>query len=203
MEYLLNDTWCVYFHAKDINKKYSDNTKKLIEFNNIEYFWRTFNNIPKPTEMFSEIGVNKKVLKSTGEVPGAISLFRKNSYPTWEDSTNINGFELSIKKYKDFDKINDFWNNLTVIAVGENFDNSNILNGIRIVDSTINYKIMYRIELWFSDKQYKEYFETKIRDILEIPQYTKLLYREHSTLKETRYNNTNTNNNNNNNENIK
>ena len=75
------------------------------------------------------------------------------------------------------------------MTIGENFDNSNILNGIRIVDSTINYKIMYRIELWFSDKEYKEYFETKIKDILEIPLYTKLLYREHSALKETRYNN--------------
>ena len=64
------------------------------------------------------------------------------------------------------------------MTIGENFDNSNILNGIRIVDSTINYKIMYRIELWFSDKEYKEYFETKIKDILEIPLYTKLLYRE-------------------------
>lgn len=189
MEYPLNDTWCVYLHVKNINKNYSENTQKLMEFNNIEYFWRTFNNIPKPTHMFSEPGVYKKILKSTGEVPGAISLFRKNSYPTWEDSTNIKGFEWSIRKYKDFDQINSLWEILTVKTVGENFDHSEILNGIRIVDSTIDYKIMYRVELWFSDKKYKEYFETKIKEILEVPPYTKLLFRDHSSLKETRQKN--------------
>ena len=187
MEYPLNDTWCVYFHAKDNGKKYSDNTDKLIEFNNIEYFWRTFNNIPKPTDMFSEPGIFKKILKRTGQVPGAISLFRKNSYPTWEDPTNVKGFEWSIRKYKDFEQINHLWINLITKTVGEKFEHSEILNGVRIVDSTIDYKIMYRIELWFSDKKYKEYFETKIKEILEVPSYTKLLYREHSTLKETRH----------------
>ena len=187
MEYPLNDSWCVYFHAKNNNKNYSNNTTKLIEFNNIEYFWRTFNNIPEPTKMFSEPGIYKKILKSTGEVPGAISLFRKNSYPTWEDPTNIKGFEWSIRIYKDFQQINNQWINLLMKIVGENFDHSEILNGVRIVDCTIDYKIMYRIELWFSNKKYKEYFETKIKEILELPPYAKLLYREHSTLKETRY----------------
>ena len=186
MECPLNDTWCVYFHAKNSDKKYYQNTTKLIEINNIIDFWKTFNNIPKPTEMFSQPGIHKKILKRTGEVPGAISLFRKKSYPTWEDPTNIKGFEWSIRRYKDFDKINNLWINLVMKTVGENFDHSEILNGVRIVDSTIDYKIMYRIELWFSNKKYKEYFETKIKDMLEIPLYTKLLYREHSTLKETR-----------------
>ena len=45
---------------------------------------------------------------------------------------------------------------------------------------------MYRLEVWFSEKKYKEYFETKIKEILEVPYYTKLLYREHSLLKETK-----------------
>ena len=52
----------VYFHAKNLNKNYSQNTLKLIEFDDIEYFWRTFNNIPKPTEMFSEPGNYTKKL---------------------------------------------------------------------------------------------------------------------------------------------
>jgi hypothetical protein len=43
MEYPLNDTWCLYFHAKNNNKKYSQNTKKLIEISNINDFWGTFN----------------------------------------------------------------------------------------------------------------------------------------------------------------
>jgi hypothetical protein len=186
MEYPLNDTWLLYFHAKDTNKNYSENTTKLIEFNNIKDFWGTFNNIPKPTDMFSEPYALNKKLKRTGETPGALSLFRKTSYPTWEDHTNVKGFEWSIRKYKDFEQMNELWLNVLVKTVGENFEHSEILNGVRFVDSTIDGKIIYRIELWFSDKKYKEFFETKIKDILEIPQYTKLLYREHSTLKENR-----------------
>ena len=186
MEYPLNDTWCVYLHIKNASNNYSDNTKKLIDINNINDFWCTFNNIPKPTDMFSTINKPHKVLKNTNETPGAISLFRKGSYPTWEDPTNIKGFEWSLRKYKDFEQLNDLWLNLIIKIVGEDYNHSDILNGVRIVDSTIDYRIMYRIELWFSDKKYKEYFETKIKDILNVPQHTKLLYREHSTLKETR-----------------
>ena len=184
-EYIFNDTWCVYFHAKNQTKNYSENTRKLIEINNIEDFWKTFNNIPRPSHMFSETGLKKK-LKSTGEIPGAISLFRKNSFPSWEDSTNSKGFEWSFKKYKDFEYMNNLWFLLLIKTVSENFEHSDILNGVRIVDCTIDNKIMYRIELWFSEKKFKEYFETKIKDILEIPTYSKLLYREHSTLKEIR-----------------
>lgn len=186
METQLNDTWCLYFHAKNANKNYSENTSKLIEIDNIIDFWGTFNNIPIPTNMFSEPGALNKILKRTREVPGALSLFRKNSYPSWENSTNIKGFEWSIRKYKDIYDINNIWLNVVIYTISENFDHSEILNGIRIVDCTIDNKIMYRIELWFSDKKYKEYFETKIKTILKIPYYTKLLYREHSTLKENR-----------------
>ena len=188
MDYSLNDSWCLYFHAKNNDRKYNENTTMLIEINNIKDLWGTFNNIPKPTDMFSEPGIYSKKLKRTGEIPGGISLFRKSSYPTWEDPSNIKGFEWSIRRYKDFEQINNQWINLVMKTVGENFDHSEILNGVRIVDSTIDYKIMYRIELWFSNKKYKEYFETKIKEILEVPYYTKLLYREHSSLKESNHN---------------
>ncbi len=136
--------------------------------------------------MFSEPKMPQKILKRTGEIPNAISLFRKHSYPTWEDESNIKGFEWSIRKYKDFHEVNDLWINLASVVVSEDFENSHIINGIRVVDCTIDYKIMYRIEIWFSDKNYKDFFETKIKEFLNLPQYTKLLYREHSTLKENR-----------------
>ena len=180
---MLNDTWTVYYHAKNAQKKYNDNTEKLIEFNTIEYFWRTFNNIPKPTDMFSEPGLTKK-LKRTGEVPGAISVFRSNSYPSWEHETNFKGFEWSLRKYKDFEEFNTLWILLLITAIGEDFEHSKTLNGVRIVDCTVDNKLMYRIECWFSDKNHKEYFENKIKKLLDLPYYTKLLYREHSTLKE-------------------
>ena len=184
-EHKLNDEWCIYFHIKNIKKSYAENTIKLIEFDTIKNFWNIFNNIPKPSNMFSELNLKKKI-KGTNDIPGGISVFRKNSFPSWENHTNINGFEWSIRKYKDFEEINNLWKLVLINIIGENFEYSEILNGARIVDSSIDNKIIYRIEIWFSDKKFKEYFECKIKDILNLPHYTKLLYREHSTLKEIR-----------------
>ena len=183
MEYLLNDTWTLYFHAKDTNKKYNDNTSKVIDISTIADFWGTFNNFPKPLEMFSEYG-KTKIVKRTNETPGALSFFRKNSYPTWEHESNTNGFEWSFRKYKDFEDTNTLWEKLLLTVVSENFEHADIINGIRIVDCSVDYRITYRIEVWLSDKNYKEFFDTKIKQILEIPQFIKLLYRDHSTLKE-------------------
>ncbi len=45
---------------------------------------------------------------------------------------------------------------------------------------------MYRIECWFSDKKYKDFFEIKIKEILDLHLGSKLLYRDHSTLKENK-----------------
>jgi len=187
MNFSLNDTWTLYFHAKNLEKKYNDNTSKVIEINNIGTFWGALNHLPKPTEMFSEPGKYNKIVKRTGETPAALSLFRKNSYPTWEHLTNQNGFEWSLKKYKDFNLINDLWINLLVKTIGENFEHSELLNGVRIVDCSIDYKIIYRIEFWFSDKTFKDYFESKVKEFLELPNNIKLLYRDHSTLKESRF----------------
>jgi hypothetical protein len=186
MDTKLNDTWTLYFHAKNLHKKYNDNTSKIIEIDNIKTFWGALNNLPKPTEMFSEPGKYNKIVKRTGETPAALSLFRKNSYPTWEDLTNQNGFEWSLKKYKDFNLINDLWINILVKTIGENFEHSNILNGVRIVDCSIDFKIIYRLEFWFSDKNFKDYFESKVKEFLELSNNIKLLYRDHSTLKESR-----------------
>lgn len=186
MNYPLNDSWNFYFHAKNSDKKYSENTTKLITVSDIKDFWGTVNNIPCPTDMFSEPHALNKQLKRTGEKPAAISLFRVNSYPTWEDPTNTNGYELSMRKIKDLYSVNEQWNNIMALVVGENFEHSEILNGVRIVDCTIDDKIMYRIEFWFSDKLHKDYFENKIKQSLNIPKFIKLMYRDHCSLKETK-----------------
>lgn len=187
MDLVLNDIWSLYFHAKNFSKKYNDNTTRLTYIKTIKHFWETFNTLPKPTEMFSTPGLQRgayKILKRTGEIPGSISLFRSHSEPTWEHPTNCNGFEWSIRRFQDLTGIDDIWKNILVIVVGENYEHSDILNGVRIVDCTIDDKIMYRIEFWFSNKKYKDYFEVNLKNIFEIPLYTKLIYRDHYCLKE-------------------
>ena len=178
----LDDTWIFYFHAKNMGKLYNDNTLKLIEVNNVADFWGTYNNIPEPSKMFYD-GINSKILKKTGQTPSAISVFRKDIYPAWEDQLNIDGFELSIKRFND-KNIDLLWKDALLFLIGESCEHSDILNGIRVVDCSYGGKVINRVEFWFKDKQYKTYFENVIKKTFNLAQNTKLMYREHSVLKE-------------------
>lgn len=179
----LNDKWTLYFHAKNSSKKYNDNTTNLINILTIEDFWNTINYMPKIDQIFSD-GKYVKKLKSTNEIPNALSLFRHNSYPTWEDKTNINGFEWSLRRFKDTNELDSIWKNLTTFVISENFGNSEFINGVRIVDSTIDNRIMFRFEVWISNKKYIQYFEDILRDIFNVKKNVKLLFRDHSTVRE-------------------
>ena len=189
MDLSLNDIWILYFHAKDKTKKYSDNTTKIYEIDTFGNFWGTFNNIPTPYQIFLNYNKNRKLLKincAEGVTPAAYSFFRKSSYPTWEDDSNKHGFEWSIKIFKDLDSIDELWLDSLLTLVCENFDYSEKINGIRIVDCSIdNLRISYRFEIWFNDKKFKNYFEENINDIFKIFKCNqKLIYRDHQVLKE-------------------
>ena len=184
MDSSLNAEWVLYFHAKNKDKLYADNTTLLMKIDTIKLFWQTLNNIPKPLAMFSD-GVTKKIIGRTGETPNALSFFRSNSYPSWEHKSNINGFEWSFRKFKDVRDINILWINLLIFIISEENEHSDSINGARIVDCTIDNKVMYRIEIWLNNKDLKDYFEIKLKEVLNVNTYTKLLYRDHSVVKES------------------
>ncbi len=184
-ELILNDSWNLYFHAKNNLKKYADNTTLIYNISSIKSLWEVYNNFPQPLELFSEYNTLQKKIKKTNEIPNAISIFRNNSYPQWEHNTNKNGYEWSMRKQKNIQDSNYIWLNLILTILGEAFENSELINGIRIVDCSIESKIIYRYEVWISEKKYKEYFENLIKNILKTPNYIRLIYRDHCTLKET------------------
>lgn len=184
-ELILNDSWNLYFHAKNNLKKYADNTTLIYNISSIKSLWEVYNNFPQPLELFSEYNTFQKKIKKTNEIPNAISIFRNNSYPQWEHNTNQNGYEWSMRKQKNIQDSNYIWLNLILTILGEAFKNSELINGIRIVDCSIESKIIYRYEVWISEKKYKEYFENLIKNILKTPNYIRLIYRDHCTLKET------------------
>ena len=67
MELELNCKWSLYLHYKDLGRFYKDNVEKLIDITDVETFWRTFNNIPKSYDIFSD-GINiKKILYLIGD----------------------------------------------------------------------------------------------------------------------------------------
>ena len=70
MEYSLNDTWTLYLHYKDLGTNYNENLEKLMEIDNIQTFWQTYNNIPSILDLFSD-GVNIKKIKRNNSTPCA------------------------------------------------------------------------------------------------------------------------------------
>ena len=74
------------------------------------------------------------------------------------------------------------WKTALIDLISENFEFSNNIKGIRIVDSTLPSKPMYRIEYWFDDICHKDIIEQYILQLFNIN--TKLLYREHKNIKE-------------------
>lgn len=183
--YKLNSIWNLYFHEKNNSKKYADNTIEIAKIETIEDFWRLYNNLPKPLDIFSEYEFPNKILKSFKKSINAISYFRSSSFPQWEHETNKIGYEWSMRKQKNIQEANKLWLSLLLTILGESLLHSEYINGIRIVDCSQDTKIIYRYEVWVSKKIYKEFFENEIKKILNTPSYIRLIYRDHCSLKES------------------
>ena len=188
-KYELNDKWKVYFHAKNNSKKYNENTIFLSKISTIDDIWSVFNNIPSPVELFSNNESIKKItIKNSGitkELTNALSVFREDSYPQWEHTSNMNGYEWSFKKYKDIKECNSIWNELIAYILGEDIEHSEFINGFRIVDCSNQYKTIYRVEIWIKAKEHKEHFHSIFKDFFKLSEHHSLMYRDHNTLKET------------------
>ena len=181
--YPLNRSWTLYFHVKDKNNNYDVNTIKLIDISTIEDFWGTFNYVPKPVDLFYD-GYTVKMLKlgGTNYMPNAWSFFQKGIKPTWDDPCNVNGAEWSVRKFNGLKDISNMWTTILVDLVGEVFDYSQHIKGIRIVDSTLPEKPMYRLEIWFDSVELSSPIETYIKQLFNIK--GNLLYRVHKNAKE-------------------
>lgn len=179
----LNRNWTLFFHAKDKTKNYDDNTIFIININTIKDFWGTFNNTPKPSELFYDGKILKGLkLNGTIYVPNAFSFFEKGVKPSWDDPNNIYGAEWSIRKFNELEEISNMWMIALTDLLSESFKYSQHIKGIRIVDSTLPGKPMYRLEYWFDSLEFSEQISSYIKSLFNIK--TNLLYREHSTTKE-------------------
>ena len=180
---ILNRSWTLYFHAKDKSQNYDNNTIKIIDISTIQDFWGTFNNIPKPCDLFYD-GYTSKALKLGGVMymPNAWSFFEKGIIPTWDDPSNINGAEWSIRRFHGLKDISDMWMTALLDLVGEMFDYSHHIKGIRIVDSTLPEKPMYRLEIWFDSITVSDHVHKHIKKLFNIK--NNLLYRVHKNVKE-------------------
>jgi len=183
MDLGLNCKWSLYLHYKDLGRFYKDNVEKLIDITDVETFWRTFNNIPKSYDIFSD-GINIKKIKRVNAIPCAYSFFRNDIFPCWEDPMNTNGFEYSIKNGNDLKKLDSEWMECILYLIGDEDPIMCHINGIRMVDCTKYSSVLYRMEIWIDNEIYKSDIEKVIKDKFKLGEY-KLLYRSHKNIKET------------------
>jgi len=149
--HFLESEWVIWEHrAPDKNSKsYEDNMAKLCEVATIEDFWKAFNNIPKPSQLFYDGRTKKKFADRTVE---SFSVFKKNIKPEWEDAMNRAGAEWFCRKAFQMPQLDDFWTNLVLGMIGETIDTADEICGARVVDKSVGTRCMYRLELWFRKK---------------------------------------------------
>jgi len=188
-QYPLKDTWTVYDHVKSDSDSYDANTRVIGNIGTIIEFWKYFNHYPKPSSIF-----NNGACKPTvgGKEISSISVFKKGIKPKWEDKVNKMGAEVSKRRFDrrgQLVELDSNWFELLMACIGNSLDST--ITGIRVVDSSskkrteyrqegsLEYKLMYRIELWFSDVTKREVIENQFKNILNLDPKN-IYYKEHS-----------------------
>lgn len=151
---------------------WKENMKPLCTFSTIEDFWRYFNHLPKPSEVFYD-GNNRKVVGPASKRIEEYSLFKKGIEPEWGDDANKTGGEWFIRQTLPMDVLDMYWQNLVMGCIGETIEHGadttadksgfDVVNGARVVDKGKHYP-MFRLELWLStrDAEVKEQIKTRL-----------------------------------------
>ena len=95
-----------------------------------------------------------------------------------------------MRKFDTLCSMDKLWKLLIMYCIGEQFEDSKYITGIRVVDSSIpcNRRMLHKIELWFSDLGVRESIEKKFRDILNIDACAQVYFKEHSNAVESKKN---------------
>lgn len=132
---LLPSQWTIYYHENS-NKKWNlDSYIKLIEINNIETFWKFFNNLPE--------------LKN-----GSFYIMRNNISPVWEDPQNKRGGSWNF--FTDDKDIFWYFENLSIYLLSEEICNlPKEINGISITSKRTNFSIKIWNKDYLNEKKIK------------------------------------------------
>ena len=149
---------------------------ELCTFSTIEDFWRYYNHIPKPSEVFFD-GETRKRVGPKNKTIAEYNLFKKGIEPEWGDPQNATGGSFFIRQTMDMNTLDMFWQNLVMGLVGETIENNaddsegkngaNCICGARVVDKGRNVPI-FRVELWINtrDAEIKEKIRANLVDCL-------------------------------------
>lgn len=171
---MLVNKWSLFDHEKSTDKNYEKCTKYIGSIKKIDEFWNLYLSYPKPSQLFYN-GVSKPYYISNNGIEryiSAISFFKDDILPEWEHSKNKYGGEIGIRDFPSentLEYIDNIWETILIYCISNECKHINVINGIRLVDSSILYKKQYyRLELWFSDIKYKDEIEKEFIKILNI-----------------------------------
>jgi hypothetical protein len=167
----LYEEWVLWEHkaagqgSKNPNQ-WKENMKELCSFSTVEDFWRNFNHLPRPSQVFFD-GECRKTVGPEGKTVEEYSLFKKGIEPEWGDPENVVGGEWFCRQYFDSDVLDLYWENLVMAVVGETIEGAvphggnerDHINGCRIVDKSRQYP-MFKIEIWLHTRN------EKVRDLI-------------------------------------
>ncbi|CAI8509380.1 hypothetical protein ACO0OL_000303 [Hanseniaspora opuntiae] len=135
-EYKLNhplkDSWTFWYvmPAKSSTEDWADLTKNIYTFDTLEGFWGLQAALPSVDTLCSDF-----------------MFFKKDIQPQWEDAKNFSGGKWVVSLGRDDlgpDVINKFWGRIMFSIIGNNFVNSDHINGFYI-----SYKRYYmRVQVW-------------------------------------------------------
>lgn len=183
----LVNSWILYDHEKGNNKNYDKSCRTLCTFCTIGEYWFYTNLLPYPSKLFYKIDIGKPYYKFSNNSErsiSSISLFKKEILPKWEDINNKDGGEIFIRQFikkniSQYDCLDNYWNILSMFCISEMSEYSKYINGIRIVDSSIPHRQLYRLELWFSDNTYHINIENEFKKILDLDESEQIFFKTH------------------------
>jgi len=172
----LEHEWVLWEHAGGAKnpKDWKASMKSLCTFSTVENFWRYFNHIPKPADVFYD-GDRKKFIGQDNKTVEEYSLFKKGIEPEWGDPRNMTGGEWWVRTHVEPEFLNLYWQNLVLGVIGETIEDGadngsgmNHINGARVVDKGKKTYPMFKIELWIDTKDplIKERIRKKLVEVM-------------------------------------
>ncbi|KAI8992014.1 translation initiation factor eIF 4e-like domain-containing protein [Mycotypha africana] len=149
----LQNTWTLWFDnpgKKASATNWSQNLKEIVDVNTVEDFWGVHNNIVKVNHL---------------EISSNYHIFKKGVRPEWEDPVNASGGKFSIQfpRNRTGEAINDYWLNLILAMLGEQFQYEDEICGAVVSVR----KVFYRVALWIKSSERNEKIETIGRQLKE------------------------------------
>jgi len=138
-KYPLQNKWNLFFHNLKDNNWNLDSYQHIYEFNDLENFWKLYNNYPNYNF-------------------GLYFLMKEGVSPIWEDDNNEKGGTYSFKINKSI--ISDAWEEISIKLIGETLSsNHKLITGISLHPKNN----CYIIKIWASSNDFKLSFKTNLK----------------------------------------